>query len=131
MLQLSGGRIRTAFDSYARSRKMEITESFYTKGCRLLEQLLGGNKSLTKQELMDGFGRAGVETDNHLIHYFLVRAETDGDVYKRQFPYRVNTGFVGKLTTLPCHVSNNSGKLCFFSEQENSNNNNMAAILFI
>ena len=25
MLQLSGGRIRTAFDSYARSRKMEIT----------------------------------------------------------------------------------------------------------
>ena len=57
---------------------MEITESFYTKGCRLLEQLLGGNKSLTKQELMDGFGRAGVETDNHLIHYFLVRAETDG-----------------------------------------------------
>ena len=78
MLQLSGGRIRTAFDSYARSRKMEITESFYTKGCRLLEQLLGGNKSLTKQELMDGFGRAGVETDNHLIHYFLVRAETDG-----------------------------------------------------
>ena len=78
MLQLSGGRIRTAFDSYARSRKMEITESFYTKGCRLLEQLLGGNKSLTKQELMDGFGRAGIETDNHLIHYFLVRAETDG-----------------------------------------------------
>lgn len=40
--------------------------------------MLGGNKSLTKQELMDGFGRAGVETDNHLIHYFLVRAETDG-----------------------------------------------------
>lgn len=78
MLQLSGGRIRTAFDSYAKSRKMEITGSFYAKGCRLLEQLLGGNKSLTKQELMDEFGRAGVEADNHLIHYFLVRAETDG-----------------------------------------------------
>ena len=59
---------------------MEITGSFYAKGCSLLERLLGGNKSLTKQELADEFGRAGIEADNHLIHYFLVRAETDGFV---------------------------------------------------
>lgn len=78
MLQLSGARIRTAFESYARSNKIEITESDYIRGCNLLEKLLGGNNSLTKQELKDGFCKAGMEVDNFLISLFLIRAETDG-----------------------------------------------------
>ena len=58
MLQLSGGRIRTAFDSYARSRKMEITEASIRKVVDCW------NNCWWKQEFdktgVDGwFGRAG------------------------------------------------------------------------
>ncbi|MCD7850079.1 MAG: winged helix DNA-binding domain-containing protein [Parabacteroides sp.] len=78
MLQLSGGRIKTAFESYARSNKIEIPESLYIQSNNLLEKLLAGNKSLTKQELGEEFARAGFESGNYPVHLFLIRAEADG-----------------------------------------------------
>lgn len=78
MLQLSGGRIKTAFESYARSNKIEIPESLYIQSNNLLEKLLAGNKSLTKQELGEEFARSGLEAGNYPMHLFLIRAEVDG-----------------------------------------------------
>lgn len=77
MMQLSGSRIRAAFESYGKSRKMEIADDLYLKGCKLLEKLLSGNNSLTKQELAEAFNRGGIELDNSYITLFLVRAEVD------------------------------------------------------
>ncbi|MFQ9022165.1 MAG: DNA glycosylase AlkZ-like family protein [Parabacteroides merdae] len=64
MLQLSGGRIRTAFDSYARSPEDGDDTASTTK--RFVEDstwslLLGGNKSLTKRGV-DGWVSVGQES---------------------------------------------------------------------
>lgn len=80
MLKLSSRRILQAVDSYSKGRGLEMTESFYAQSNRLLEKILMGNKSLTRQEIAAEFNRVGVCADDHRINYFLTRAELEGIV---------------------------------------------------
>lgn len=80
MLKLSSRRILLAVDSYSKGRGLELTEGFYAQSNRLLEKVLMGNKSLTRQAIAEEFNRAGVCADDHRINYFLTRAELEGIV---------------------------------------------------
>lgn len=80
MLKLSGQRIKTAMESYAKGNGMEISENLYAKCNRLMEKIMAGNKSLTKQEIGQALGQAGIAMDNHQVTYLMVRAETEGMV---------------------------------------------------
>ena len=51
MLKLSAQRIKSANDSFAKGYNLEITDELYAKSYNLLEKILCGNKSLTKQEI--------------------------------------------------------------------------------
>ena len=84
MLKLSASRIRSANDSYAKGRDLEITEQTYTKAHRLLEKILEGNKSLTKQEIEQEFSKAGLPADDHRMTRFMLHAETEGIVCSGQ-----------------------------------------------
>ena len=80
MLKLSAQRIKSANDSFAKGWDLEITDELYMKSYNLLEQILGGNKSLTKQEITDHFCRSGIlaEPDNNRMTRFMARAEQEG-----------------------------------------------------
>ena len=67
MLKLSARRIKSANDSFAKGYNLEITDELYAKSYNLLEKILCGNKSLTKQEIAEHFCCSGilVEADNH------------------------------------------------------------------
>lgn len=80
MLKLSAGRIIAANESYAKGHDLEISEKLYTKSCNLLEKLLCGKKSLTRQEIAEHFNRSGIVADNHRMTRFMTRAEQVGIV---------------------------------------------------
>lgn len=82
MLKLSARRIKSANDSFAKGYNLEITDELYAKSYNLLEKILCGNKSLTKQEIAEHFCCSGilVEADNHRMTRFMVRAEQEGIV---------------------------------------------------
>ena len=82
MLKLSARRIKSANDSFAKGYDLEITDELYAKSYNLLEKILCGNKSLTKQEIAEHFCCSGilVEADNHRMTRFMVRAEQEGIV---------------------------------------------------
>ena len=58
---------QVANDSFAKGYNLEITDELYAKSYNLLEKILCGNKSLTKQEIAEHFCCSGilVEADNH------------------------------------------------------------------
>lgn len=76
MSQLSGHRVKDAYDSYA--RKFGIPESTHTTCSKLFEIILRDNNHLTKQEISNELNRAGVLHDPHIAHYFINRAEAMG-----------------------------------------------------
>lgn len=80
MLKLSAQRIKSANDSFAKGWDLEITDELYMKSYNLLEQILAGNKSLTKQEITGHFCRSGIlaEPDNNRMTRFMARAEQEG-----------------------------------------------------
>jgi hypothetical protein len=80
MLKLSAQRIKAANDSFAKGYDLEITDELYAKSYDLLEKILCGNKSLTKQEITEHFCRSGIlaEADNHRMTRFMARAEQEG-----------------------------------------------------
>ena len=82
MLKLFARRIKSANDSFAKGYNLEITDELYAKSYNLLEKILCGNKSLTKQEIAEHFCCSGilVEADNHRMTRFMVRAEQEGIV---------------------------------------------------
>ena len=82
MLKLSARRIKSANDSFAKGYNLEITDELYAKSYNLLEKILCGNKSLTKQEIAEHFCCSGilVDADNHRMTRFMVRAEQEGIV---------------------------------------------------
>lgn len=80
MLKLSAGRIISANESYAKGHDLEISEELYTKSHNLLEKILCGKKSLTRQEIAEHFNRLGVVADNHRMTRFMARAEQVGIV---------------------------------------------------
>lgn len=80
MLKLSAQRIISANDSYAKGYDLEISEELYTKSYHLLEKILCGQKSLTRQEIADHFNRSGIQVDTHRMTRFMSRAEQIGIV---------------------------------------------------
>ena len=74
MLKLSAGRIISANESYAKGHDLEISEELYTKSHNLLEKILCGKKSLTRQEIAEHFNRSGIVADNHRMTRFMARA---------------------------------------------------------
>lgn len=80
MLKLSAQRVIAANESYAKGHDLEISEELYTKSHNLLEKILCGKKSLTRQEIAEHFNRSGILVDNHRMTRFMVRAEQVGIV---------------------------------------------------
>lgn len=80
MLKLSAQRIIAANDSYAKGYDLEISEELYRKSYHLLEKILCGNKSLTRQEIAEHFNRSGIQVDTHRMTRFMSRAEQVGIV---------------------------------------------------
>lgn len=80
MLKLSAQRVIAANESYAKGRDLEISEELYTKSHNLLEKILGGKKSMTKQEIAEEFTHSGMVADNDRMTRFMARAEQVGVV---------------------------------------------------
>lgn len=80
MLKLSAQRIISANDSYAKGYDLEISEDLYMKSYHLLEKILCGQKSLTRQEIADHFNRSGIQVDTRRMTRFMSRAEQVGIV---------------------------------------------------
>ena len=78
MLKLSPQRIISANDSFAKGYDLDIPNELYTKAHDLLEKILCGKKSLTKQEIAEHFNRSGIVADNHRMTRFMARAEQEG-----------------------------------------------------
>lgn len=78
MLKLSAQRIISANDSFAKGYDLDIPNELYTKAHDLLEKILCGKKSLTKQEIAEHFNRSGIVADNHRMTRFMARAEQEG-----------------------------------------------------
>ncbi|NDV82282.1 winged helix DNA-binding domain-containing protein [Bacteroides sp. 51] len=78
MLQLSGERVKKAYDSYA--KRFGIPESTHTKCGKIFEKILRDNNHLTKLEIGEELIRAGVLDDPNTAHYFINRAEATGQV---------------------------------------------------
>lgn len=78
MLKLSAQRIISANDSFAKGYDLDIPNEVYTKAHDLLEKILCGKKSLTKQEIAEHFNRSGIVADNHRMTRFMARAEQEG-----------------------------------------------------
>ena len=80
MLKLSAERVIAANESYAKGHNLDISEELYAKSYRLLEKILSGKKSLTRQEIAEHFSRSGIVADNHRMTRFMTRAEQVGIV---------------------------------------------------
>jgi hypothetical protein len=76
ILQLTAPQVRAAMKS--NDKLLGITEELYTKGNKLIEKALTGNKHLTREELMTHFKQAGIITNENRASHFLMRAETEG-----------------------------------------------------
>ena len=77
MLGLSGDRIKTAGESYARSGGISVPDGFYAKGSRILGEMLEG-RSLTKTEIAEEFARQRFPvSDLRLTDLLIVAAEAD------------------------------------------------------
>lgn len=80
MLKLSAQRVIAANESYAKGHGLDISEALYTKSHNLLEKILCGKKSMTRQEIAGQFNREGIPADNHCMTRFMARAEQVGIV---------------------------------------------------
>lgn len=75
MAKLTAKRIKSAYDSYSKS--LEITADTYSQSNRLLEKMLEGNKSMTKQEIGIELNQAGIKTDDHRLNRLIGLAEQE------------------------------------------------------
>lgn len=78
MLKLSAQRIKSAYASYAKVLKSEITEKQYGQFNDLVVSILEGNKSLTKQEIEAEVNQRGLKTEEHLIERLIGNSEVEG-----------------------------------------------------
>lgn len=91
MLKLSEQRLKSIYNSYAKGGGLDISEALITKSNTLLEKILCGNKSLTKQEITEYFERSGIPADTHHINRFMSRAEVEGIICSGEFRGRQHT----------------------------------------
>lgn len=78
MLKLSAKRLRSCGAS--RDRELGIDEKLYTKLNKLIEKMLEGNNSLTREEIGLKLNEAGIEVNTSRMTHFMMRAETEGIV---------------------------------------------------
>lgn len=78
MLKLSAQRIISANESFAKGYDLDISEELYTRSHLLLEKILCGKKSLTRQEIAEHFNREGIQVDTNRMNRFMARAEQVG-----------------------------------------------------
>lgn len=78
MLKLSAGRIKSAYASYAKVLKSDITEKQYGQFNELVVRILEGNKSMTKQEIEAEVNQRGMETEDRLIERLIGNSEIEG-----------------------------------------------------
>ena len=77
MLKLSEKRVKSAYASYTRALKSEITEQEYGVFNDLMVQILAGNKSLTKQDIESQATLRGLNTENKRIERLIGNAEIE------------------------------------------------------
>ena len=85
MLKLSARRIRSANESLAKGRQLELTEQLHYRCDRLLEKNAGGNRNLTKQQIGEELNRQGIAADTPRLTRLLMRAETEAVVCSGPF----------------------------------------------
>lgn len=78
MLKLCAGRIKSAYASYAKMLKSDITEKQYGQFNELVVRILEGNKSMTKQEIEAEVNQRGLKTEEHLIERLIGNSEIEG-----------------------------------------------------
>ena len=76
MLMLTSARIKAS--SKSRDIELGITEELYSRANKIIERVLEERKQMTRKELTEEIGKAGLIADTpHMIH-FMMRAEADG-----------------------------------------------------
>lgn len=78
MLKLSVGRIKSAYASYAKVLKSDITAKQYGQFNDLVVSILEGNKSMTRQEIEAEVNQRGLKTEDRLIERLVGNAEIEG-----------------------------------------------------
>jgi hypothetical protein len=76
MLQLSARKIKSSLKT--RHRELELSETVHIKTRTIIERMLTGGASLTRDELAIEFLKAGIRTDENRLSHILFRAEMDG-----------------------------------------------------
>jgi hypothetical protein len=76
MLELSRTKIKSSFKS--RDKELELTESIISKSQSILEKILANVSGLTREEISEGFTRAGIRTDANRLSHILIHAELIG-----------------------------------------------------
>jgi hypothetical protein len=76
ILELTAPRIKAALKS--RDKQLELTEAIYKKSNRTLERLLRDGNHLTREEVMQEFKRAKINTAENRGSHLLMGAELDG-----------------------------------------------------
>lgn len=76
MLKLSARRIIAANKSYGKDLK--ISDELNLKVIQLIEKMLEGNKSMTRQQIVAELTRFGITIDTSRINWFLLNAEAEG-----------------------------------------------------
>ena len=80
MLRLSARRIQAANESFAKGRGMDITPDIYDQCCRIIENILEGGNSLTKQEIAEALEQRGIAIAHSPVHFMtriMMQAETE------------------------------------------------------
>ena len=76
MLALSSKRIKAAIESYG--KYLDIPNNLYSKSFHLIEKILEGNKSMTKQEIGEEITRSGITIDTIKMNHLIMQAEAEG-----------------------------------------------------
>jgi hypothetical protein len=76
MLELSRTKIKSSFKS--RDKELELTDTIIAKSQSILEKLLSDISAVTRDEISEGFTRAGIRTDANRLSHILIHAELTG-----------------------------------------------------
>ncbi len=76
ILELTAPRIRAAMRS--RDRELELSEALFSKSNNIIERLVSGGKSATREDFAIEFKNAGINTGGNRLSHLLVHAELEG-----------------------------------------------------
>ena len=78
LLELTAPQIRKILRT--NDKRFELTESVYAASNNILEKILSGGQSLTREELVQAYDAIHIRTDENRLSHILIRAELDGVV---------------------------------------------------